>query len=502
MKHTAYQPPGPRLEVDCDYVVVGSGAGGSCIAVTLARGGAKVCVVEAGAWRDPKDYPLSMLGVTRDFLLDWGTTVAKGSSYWPIVQGSAVGGTTVINSAIVVRTPADIFEQWEREHGVGGDALRDEIWRHQEKIEEELRVSRPSDEALGRTNMLALKADKLLGLGGELTLRNIESCRGDGLCLQGCPGGFKRSTNLNYIPEVVELGGHILSCAPASKVLFEGRRAVGVEGRFRHPVDRRKGADFSVRARKGVVMAASVTRSSLLLHDSGVRLPALNQYFRAHPGTGIFGLYDERVDMEKGATQGWASVKYRNDPGFKLETLSLPVELVASRLKGAGKILPERVREYPYLAMWCFALRAESVGRITRNFMRQPMVLYDLNRRDMEVWRQGAVAVAKMHFAAGAKEVVPGVHGVPYKLKEGDLHLLEQSSLDPGAWIGISSHLFGGCVMGSDTSRSVCDGLGRVHGYEDLVVADASVIPTNLGVNPQHTILGLARSFGEAMLNN
>jgi choline dehydrogenase-like flavoprotein len=53
--------------------------------------------------------------------------------------------------------------------------------------------------------------------------------------------------------------------------------------------------------------------------------------------------------------------------------------------------------------------------------------------------------------------------------------------------------LFGGCVMGADPARSVCDPAGRVHGYTGLYVADASLVPTNLGVNPQHTIMALSR---------
>ena len=55
--------------------------------------------------------------------------------------------------------------------------------------------------------------------------------------------------------------------------------------------------------------------------------------------------------------------------------------------------------------------------------------------------------------------------------------------------------------MGSDPRRSVVDDRGRVHGYEGLVVCDASVIPTNLGVNPQHTIMGLARVFADRLLD-
>jgi choline dehydrogenase-like flavoprotein len=121
------------------------------------------------------------------------------------------------------------------------------------------------------------------------------------------------------------------------------------------------------------------------------------------------------------------------------------------------------------------------------------IVRYTMNRPDMERLRAGAVMVAKTHFAAGARYVIPGVHGLPYKLNPDELHRLENCSVDPRAWVGVLSHLFGGAVMGADPSKSVCDGRGMVHGAEGLVIADASQIPTNLGVNPQHTIMALAR---------
>jgi choline dehydrogenase-like flavoprotein len=129
MSHVSYREKGERTELESDYVVVGSGAGGATAAVTLARGGARVAIVEAGPWRDPSDYASSVYGAMRDMLDAWGSNVTRGRAFWPIVQASLVGGTTVINSAIGVRTPADIFEQWNREHGVGGGWMAEAVWR-------------------------------------------------------------------------------------------------------------------------------------------------------------------------------------------------------------------------------------------------------------------------------------------------------------------------------------------------------------------------------------
>jgi choline dehydrogenase-like flavoprotein len=214
----------------------------------------------------------------------------------------------------------------------------------------------------------------------------------------------------------------------------------------------------------------------------------------------VFGVYDQPVDQNIGATQGWASIAFRQSPGLKLETLAIPPEMVASRLPGGGTELMERLKEMRHLAMWCLAVRAETKGRITKSLFGKPVVHYTLDRADMERFRFGLVALAKQHFAAGAKEIIPGVSGLPYKLTADQIPLLEAAPLDPRKYIAILSHLFGGCPMGTDAANSVVDSRGRVHGVEGLVVADASVIPTNLGVNPQHTIMALAATFSRALL--
>ena len=91
---------------------------------------------------------------------------------------------------------------------------------------------------------------------------------------------------------------------------------------------------------------------------------------------------------------------------------------------------------------------------------------------------------------------------MPYAIGADQVDQILDASLDPRHWTGILSHLFGGCVMGSDPSRSVCDGRGKVHGVEGLYIADASCIPTTLGVNPQHTINGSARLRADELLND
>lgn len=499
MRHVSFQPEGPLFEADFDFVVVGSGAGGAAAAVTLARAGRSVALVEAGAFRVPSDYPASVYGNFRDLMDDWNAQVTMGRALWPVVQARTVGGTTVINSAICVRTPSDLFGKWRDEHGV--DGLQFEVARKQDQLEIDLSAEVLPQVAWGRSNTLALKGETALGWKDPHPMkRYVKGCKGTGQCLQGCREGTKQSVNITFVPELMNRGGTLFSSAPVDRVTFEGDTATGVVGAFEHPVTKRKGARFAIHARHGVVVAASVTHSPVLLMRSGVKLPALGKYFRSHPGTGVFGVYDEPVDMNVGATQGWASTAFRDDPGLKLETLAIPPELVASRLAGGGTQLMERLAEYRHMAMWCHAVRAESTGTITRSFFGdKPVVTYTLDAKDMLRFRHGLVLLAQQHFAAGARKILPGVTGLPYELGPHQVGLIENGPLDPRAYVAILSHLFGGCVMGSDETKSVVDGDGRVHGKKNLIVADASVIPTNLGVNPQHTIMALAQIFAERL---
>ena len=239
------------------------------------------------------------------------------------------------------------------------------------------------------------------------------------------------------------IGHSTNTSAPVKRILFEGTRAAGVEGHFVHPITKKKGARFKVRARKSILVGASATHSPALLMRSGLKRRAVGANFRAHPGTGVFGWYDDPVDMNRGTTQGWASTKYREEHRIKLETLAIPPALAASRIAGGGTVLMDRLKDYRHLAMWVQATWAESAGRIKLGWFGQPVVHYTLDRRDMEVFRRGLYVVSKMHFQAGAKKIYPSIFGFPVELGPDQLETIRDAPLDPRAYLAIMSHLFG-----------------------------------------------------------
>jgi len=496
--HLSYQV-GSRVEIEADYVVIGTGAGGGAAAAVLARAGFRVALCEAGPWRDPQDYPSTTYGAFRDMYAEWGQLFASGDSMIPIIQGRCVGGTTTINSAIMVRTPDDVLSEWAR-LGLGETMTPDAIGAANDRVEEQLGVREMAGVQLQHHNQMMLDALQAREMESHPTRRSAPACEGTSQCLQGCRSGAKLSTNLNWVPEVLDLGGCLLSSAPVDRIEIARGRAVGVHGRFRNPRPWEppvRGARFRVRARRGVLVAASATGSAPLLERSGVRLPALGSGWRAHPGAGVIGIYPDEVGMHAGTTQGASSVQLRSSAGIKLESLALPLELLAARVSGAGSVHARVLEEIPRMAFWVAAIRAEAEGTVHRGRLGPVRVRYVPTRRDLEHLRLGMVELARTHFEAGAEAVRPGIVGVPASLGPDDLHLLEAAPLANRNWTWVLSHLFGGCPMGADPRRSVVGPDLQVRGVAALHVVDASCLPTTLGVNPQQTIMAVSMVIAE-----
>jgi choline dehydrogenase-like flavoprotein len=105
-----------------------------------------------------------------------------------------------------------------------------------------------------------------------------------------------------------------------------------------------------------------------------------------------------------------------------------------------------------------------------------------------------------MMFAAGAHEIYPGIVGLPEIVRsEEALAPLERMTLRRKDVHLVASHLFGTACASRDPKAGVVDEHLAVRGARGLYVMDASVFPTNLGVNPQHSIMGVVHAAAEAL---
>lgn len=283
--------------------------------------------------------------------------------------------------------------------------------------------------------------------------------------------------NITFIPQALKRGAKIYTWTRASKITPDRVVHAGL---------------LRAHAKRGVIVAASVTQTPGILSRSGVKLPALGKHFQVHLGTSIIGRFDRNISMQNGATQGYNSTHFTNSHGFKLEALSLPPELLAARLPFVGPKLIESLINHKNILNWAIEIKAKAQGSIT-SLLGQNLIRYTPAPGDMKSMRDGYRKISEMMFAVGAKEVWPCVHGMPTLRSEDDLKLWDSASLDPRHYSMMSSHLFGTARMGPDPKTSVVGLDFGVHGMPGVYVLDSSIFPTNIGVNPQHSIMAIAR---------
>ena len=110
-----------------DYVIVGSGAAGATAARVLADTGASIAVVEEGPAVTTAEFGDRVFPSFKRMYRDMGTQTARGRAIIPVLQGSCLGGSTVVNSAISWRIPEDVWQPWATEYGLGQALPLDEL---------------------------------------------------------------------------------------------------------------------------------------------------------------------------------------------------------------------------------------------------------------------------------------------------------------------------------------------------------------------------------------
>lgn len=472
-----------------DFVIVGSGAAGASAAYVLAEAGFEVGIVEEGPWLKTRDVTEDVVGTLAKYTREAGMQVLRGRSFLPMLQGRCVGGSTLVNSAIAWRIPEDVVDEWARDFGLGGAVTMAALEPHFDALERDLSVRPVADDVAGENNGIFLRQAAKMGIEAAPMRRYDRGCKGSGLCLTGCPTAAKQGMSVTYVPWALKRhGARIYTSCRVDRVELRGGKAVAVRARSAsgHPV--------ILRARRGVLVAASTVQTPNVLRRSGVRARVLGEHFQAHPGLAITGMFDRPVEMSFGATQGAESIHFRKTERFKLETISFPPDIAAARIPGVGPEFAERFAKYGYVTSWAAQIRARAEGRVRESFMGADRVKYTLPEDDVRIGRKAVTLLARMMFEAGAREVYPSIYGVPSVIRSIDqVKLIEEGPLDPRAYAFIATHLFGAARMGIDARTSVVDPDFKVHGVDDLWVVDSSVFPTNLGVNPQHSIMAMSR---------
>jgi choline dehydrogenase-like flavoprotein len=541
----------------CDAVVVGSGAGGGVVAGELAEAGLSVIVLEKGAYLAEHQFTQRETPMM-SALYEAGGTLTTRDGGVAVLAGSCLGGGTTVNWSAALRAPSYVLEAWAGKHGVS-HVLSAEFEQSFAAVERATNVGtnesihNPQNQALhdgaarlgydigtiprnakGCTCPLVDDDGVLveknvenavekpvqnvgivgnMGICGEPSVENSDDvCKTCGYCCFGCQRGTKQSTVKTYLQRAFDHGTRIYADAEVSRILIEQgipkNKAVGVKAVQRLPDGRLR--EFTVKARLVVVAAGSIHTPALLMR-SGVQHPHLGRHLNFHPTVSVAADYERPMNPWWGGMMTALSNEVARldgaykEYGAKLETPPIHAGLMAMALPwGSGQQHKETMLKARNVGAFVVLTRDRDGGSVTLDTRGKPVLDYNLSHYDLNHLLQGMAAAARIHIAAGARDIY-FPHNSSRVFRVNDVRnqpveqALERFLADMPRWgwrandfALFTAHQMASCRMGSTRAEHPLAPDGTLYDVENLYVADASAMPECSGSNPMLTTQALA----------
>lgn len=505
---------------DYDIVVVGSGFGGSVTALRLAEKGYRVGVLEAGRRYTPETLPKTSWDL-RAFL--WAPALGlRGIQRITLLKdimvlsAAGVGGGSLVYANTLYQPPARFFAD---EHWSGITDWARELEAHYDQASRMLGVTvQPS---MTPSDRVVESVAKEMGVGGTFRRTPVgvffgepgktvadpyfggagparTGCTECGDCMIGCRLGAKNRLDLNYLYLAEKLGATV---HPDTEVTA----LRPVNGGWRVETRRR------VFTAKQVVLSAGALGTQRLLHamkDTGV-LPALSPRLGSLTRTNseaLLGAQASRVPAEPFSRGVAITSSFHPDADTHIEPVrygpgSNAMGLLTTLLVDGGGRVPRPVRflgqalRHPMLLLRTLSNRRWS----DRTIIALVMQTLD-NSLTVRRTRRGRLTTGPGHGPANPTWIPVGHEAVR--------KIATAIGGHPGGALGdvfdipMTAHILGGVTIGDSPETGVVDAYQRVYGYPGLHVADGSVIPANLGVNPSLTITALAERAMSFWPNN
>ncbi len=508
-----------------DFIIVGSGFGGSVSAMRLAQKGYRVAVVEAGKRWHASDFPKSNWNAFKYFwaprLRCFGIqniTLLKGVM---VLHGSGVGGGSLVYANTLMRPLPSVFDdpawsgsvRWGEELAPHYDTARrmlgvteNPALMEGERTLERVAARMGSADSFHATEVgvffgkpnVTVPDPYFDGAGPERT-----GCTLCGGCMVGCRFGAKNTLDKNYLFFAEAWGTQVF---PELKVT----RVVPVDGGYEVETQRVT-ALFSpagprLRAKRVILAAGVLGTVELLLknRDQYATLPRLSarlgDYVRTN-GESLLGAtsFDSHRELSRGIAIGAA---FHPNSLTKIESVRYPSGSGAMRLLAVPLTPDGNAFTRPLKMLWRILLRLPRMLRLwaVSDWARSTVILLVMQSVDQHLrLRLGRSLLGRGLKDTSAAQSVPSYLPIAQQAAEILAEELEGEAQNVISEVLLrtpaTAHILGGCCIGRDAESGVIDEQHQVFGYPGLYVCDGSVVPGNLAVNPSLTISALAERF-------
>jgi choline dehydrogenase-like flavoprotein len=473
--------------LDCDVLIIGSGAGGATTAVVLAEAGFDVVIVEEGPYvAQGEVQPFSLEQMNRQYR-SGGVTVALGLPSIAYTEGRCAGGGTEVNSGLYLRPPVEVVDRWREQFRVR-DLDADQLYGLGAEIERDLSVSTvPGGIATPASEKLRLGADRLGWQSNEIPRWMAYPPDGSpaGSLAGSLAGGRRQSMTETYLPRAQRAGARLATDTRVDRLVTRNGAAISAD-----IVSVVNGAEVrqSVRFRHVFVCAGAI-QTPALLQRSGIRSRTIGRSLAVHPTVKLAARFDEAINVPDDVPVH--QVK-EFAPGISFGGSASQPGLVALSLTDQWKTFGPAVRDWPNISVYYAAITSEGRGAVQAlPRLRDPLVTYRLTKRDTALLGSGLGRLAHAMLAAGATEVYPSFRGAPIVRNAADLATMQASFAATKASV-MTVHLCSTVPFGEHPDRCGADSYGLVKSLSNVRVNDASLLPDAPGVNPQGSIMAIA----------
>jgi choline dehydrogenase-like flavoprotein len=487
--------------LEADICIIGSGAGGAISAAKLA-GKHSIIMLEKGPNVTGKDFTQNESQSIKRLYQVQGALTTNDASF-RILQGRALGGSTTINWMTSFRTPELVLNQWVEEFGLE-DYQPKYMENHFSEVEKRLSVHKVPDEEQNSQNRIILDGCKKLGIHADYIANNSIECIGCGYCGMGCYYDAKQDMRLTYLKDSLATNNmSIYTGVEAEKIQYNSKNeqittavTLGKEYGIASKI-------LKIKSKRTIVAGSAIWTPVVFQKSKLTKNKTLGKYLHIHPVTLALGKFDRIIDPSYGIPQSAYSHEYINMDGkgygFWVEAPPVQPLMAGVNYPGLGEDRNELMKNMRNSGILLVLVRDganhRSNGEVKWGRGRLN-INYKLCKEDKYHLLKGLDNALEILFAAGAQETF-SMHMQTTSMKTpADIEKLHKLKSGPNQLSMFSAHPLGTARMGTNPKTSVVGPTMEMYDYPGIYVADGSILPTALGVNPMITILStISRAF-------
>ena len=474
---------------NCQYLVIGTGAGGSIAGSLLTEKKYDVILLEEGGYYPKESFVSSVSKSLSTLYREQGVQPLLGSPSINIMEARCVGGGPVLNGGLLWRPMPSVLKKWQRNNGLIGYGYSN-LEKHFKTVEHDLNVEiQDHDLDSNLDSRYFLKGAERLGWKTVNVPRAVKNCSTLNHCMLGCPTGAKQSTLETYIPWALEKGARLFTNCRAIKIEHSGGKAYKVIAQI---IDDNNPRKIAIKFDYLVIAGGAIQTPHLLKRSKISDIAGKGLQFNLSLKTAA--RFKEPINAAQNTPFTIQIQEFLNEGMMFNVSQFKPSYLALSLTNFSNKIVNSVLDNQKNMALYIGFLSSLSKGHIISKFNKKPFLWYNFNPNDLQRIKLILRRLGELLFQSGAVELyLPIAIDKPVKSFTELNKVLE--NLNANYIDLVTVHIMSSCPMGPDPTNSVVNLDGKVWGMENILVCDASILPSSFGESPQETVMAFAHKI-------